>query len=58
MEHNNTFMKQVNDYINQHGKFSDVRANADLPDPMPPFQYPLVHWVCVLGKYKVFANLA
>lgn len=50
-------MKQVNDYINQHGKFSDVRANADLPDPMPPFQYPLVHWVCVLGKYKVLERL-
>lgn len=50
-------MKQVNDYINQHGKFSDVRANADLPDPMPPFQYPLVHWVCVLGKHKVLERL-
>lgn len=57
MEHNNTFMKQVNDYINQHGKFSDVRADADLLDPVPLFQYPLVHWVCVLGKHKVLERL-
>lgn len=51
-------MKQVNEFVNQLGKFSDVRANADLPDPMDSFKYPLVHWVCVLGKFKVLEKLA
>ena len=51
-------MKQVNEYVNQLGKFSDVRANADLPDPVASFQYPLVHWACVLGKFKVLERLA
>ena len=53
-----SFMKQVNEYVNQLGKFSDVRANADLPDPVASFQYPLVHWACVLGKFKVLERLA
>lgn len=51
-------MKHVNEYVNQLGKFSDVRANGDLPDPVPSFKYPLVHWVCVLGKFKVLEKLA
>ena len=51
-------MKQVNEYVNQLGKFSDVVANADLPDPVVSFKYPLIHWVCVLGKYKVLEKLA
>lgn len=51
-------MKQVNEYVNQLGKFSDVRANADLPDPVASFKYPLVHWACVLGKFKVLERLA
>lgn len=51
-------MKQVNEYVNQLGKVSDVRANADLPDPVASFKYPLVHWVCVLGKFKVLERLA
>ena len=58
MAYIDTFMKQVNEYINQLGKFSDVRANADLPDPVASFKYPLVHWVCVLGKFKVLEKLA
>ena len=53
-----SFIKQVKEYVNQLGKFSDVRANADLPDPVPSFKYPLVHWVCVLGKFKVLEKLA
>lgn len=53
-----SFIKQVKEYVNQLGKFSDVRANADLPDPVDSFKYPLVHWVCVLGKFKVLEKLA
>lgn len=56
--HTDTFMKQVSEYVTQFGKFSDVRANADLPDPVASFRYPLVHWVCVLGKFKVLEKLA
>jgi len=53
-----SFMKQVNEYVNQLGKFSCVRANADIPDPVASFKYPLVHWACVLGKFKVLERLA
>ena len=52
------FMKQVNEHVNQAGKCSDVLANADLPDPAPSFKYPLVHWACVLGKFKVLERLS
>ena len=51
-------MKQVHEYVNQQGKCSDVLANADLPDQVASFQYPLVHWACVLGKFKVLERLA
>ena len=51
-------MKQVHEYVNQLSKCSDVLANADLPDQVAPFQYPLVQWACVLGKFKVFERLA
>lgn len=53
-----SFITQVKEYVNQLGKFSDVWANADLPDPVNSFKYPLVHWVCVLGKFKVLEKLA
>lgn len=56
--HIDTFMKQVNKYVTEVGKFAELRANADLPDPVVSFKYPLVHWVCVLGKFKVLENLA
>ena len=56
--HVDTFMKQVNEYITQLGKFAELRANADLSDPVASFKYPLVHWVCVLGKFKVLEKLA
>ena len=51
-------MKQVHEYVSQVGKCSDVLANADLPDHVASFQYPLVHWACVLGKFKVLERLA
>ena len=53
-----TFMKQVNKYVTEIGKFAELRANADLPDPVDSFKYPLVHWVCVLGKFRVLEKLA
>ena len=34
MAYTDTLMKQVNEYIIQLGKLSDVEANADLSDPM------------------------
>ena len=51
-------MKQVNKYVTEIGKFAELRANADLPDPVVSFKYPLVHWVCVLGKFRVLEKLA
>lgn len=56
--HVDVFIKHVKEYVNQLGKFSDVLANADLPEPVASFKYPLVHWVCVLGKFKVLEKLA
>lgn len=58
MAYLDSFMKQVHEYVNQPGKCSDVLANADLPDRVAFFQYPLVHWACVLGKFKVLERLA
>ena len=58
MAYLDSFMKQVHEYVNQPGKCSDVLANADLPDQATSFQYPLVHWACVLGKFKVLERLA
>lgn len=52
------FVKQVNEFITQAGKSAKTKVNAGLPDPVASFKYPLVHWVCVLGKFKVLAKLA
>lgn len=52
------FVKQVNEFITQAGKSAKTKVNAGLPDPVASFRYPLVHWVCVLGKFKVLAKLA
>ncbi|XP_068678368.1 uncharacterized protein [Montipora foliosa] len=52
------FMKQVNEIVTQAGKFARLRVNADLVDPVASFKYPLVHWVCVLGKFRVLGKLA
>ena len=52
------FVKQVNEFITQAGKSAKTKVNAGLPDPVASFKYPLVHWVCVLGKFKILAKLA
>ena len=51
-------MAQVNEYVNHQGRFAEARANGDIPDPIASFKYPLAHWACVLGKFKVLERLA
>lgn len=52
------FVEQVTEFITQAGKSARTKVNSSLPDPVASFKYPLVHWVCVLGKFKVLAKLA
>lgn len=52
------FVEQVMEFITQAGKSARTKVNSSLPDPVASFKYPLVHWVCVLGKFKVLAKLA
>ena len=52
------FVEQVMEFITQAGKSAKTKVNSSLPDPVASFKYPLVHWVCVLGKFKVLAKLA
>lgn len=52
------FLDELDRYLQPFERFRDVRVNSNIPDPLLEFQFPLVHWASVLGKYRVLENLA
>ena len=52
------FLDKLNEYLGSSNQSWQEVVNDDIPDPAEEFQFPLVHWACVLGKYKLLETLA